>query len=106
MLAGPPGGRGQEGARQAHAWDSWSCWYGGVGREASLPAGLTHFCLVCWALWGWFLFFFSLFIFVFGCAGSVLLHGLFLLVASQGYSLFVGCGLLTAVTSPVVECGL
>ena len=35
-----------------------------------------------------FFFFFNSFIFGFGCAGSLLLHGLFLLVASQGYSLW------------------
>lgn len=78
--------------------------WGGQGSE---PSGGPNTLLSCvLGTVGLVSFFFSLFIFVFGYAGSVLLHGHFLLVASQGYSLFVWCGLLTAVTSPVVECGL
>ena len=45
--------------------------------------------------------------FMFGCAGSSLLHlGFSLVVASEGYSLVVVCGLLIAMASLVVEHGL
>ena len=45
--------------------------------------------------------------FTFGCAGSLLLHGLLSLVAvSGGYSLVAVHGLLTAVASTVVGHGL
>lgn len=37
--------------------------------------------------------------FIFGCAGSVLLHGLFLVAAGGGYSPIVVCGPLIAVAS-------
>ena len=43
-------------------------------------------------------------LFIFGCAGSLLLRaGFSLVVASRGYSLTAVCGLLTVVTSLVVE---
>ena len=44
--------------------------------------------------------------FIFGCAGSSLLHGLSLVVVSRGYSLVAVCGLLTALASLVAEHGL
>ena len=46
---------------------------------------------------------FLIILFIFGCAGSLLLHGLSLAVAGQGYSLVVVCGLLIVVASIVVE---
>ena len=46
---------------------------------------------------------FLIILFIFGCAGSLLLHGLSLAVADQGYSLVVVCGLLIVVASIVVE---
>ena len=48
---------------------------------------------------------FSLFKFFFlsVCAGSLLLCKLSLVVASEGYSLVAGCGLLVMVASLVVE---
>ena len=42
-------------------------------------------------------------LFIFGCAGSLLLCCLFLVVASRGYSLVAVCGLLIAVASLVAE---
>ena len=48
--------------------------------------------------------FFMLFIFIFGCAGSSLLHGDFFLVAkSGGYSLVAVRGILIAVAPLVAE---
>ena len=44
--------------------------------------------------------------FIFGCAGSSLLHGLSLVAESRGYSLVVVCRLLIAVASLVLEHGL
>ena len=41
--------------------------------------------------------------FFFVCVGSSLLHGLLLASESRGHSQFVGCGLLIAVASLVVE---
>ena len=46
------------------------------------------------------------YLFIFGCAGSLFVQGLSLVVASRGYSLVAGCGLLMAVASLVVEHGL
>ena len=46
------------------------------------------------------------YLFIFGCAGSSLLHGLSLVVVSRGYSLVAVCGLLTALASLVAEHGL
>ena len=45
-------------------------------------------------------------LFIFGCAGSLLLCCLFLVVASRGYSLVAVCGLLIAVASLVAQHGL
>ena len=42
-------------------------------------------------------------LFIFGCAGSLLLHRLSLVAVSTGYCLVTVCGLLIAVASPVVE---
>ena len=39
----------------------------------------------------------------FGCAGSLLLHGLFLAATSSSHSLVVVCGLLTAVAHLAAE---
>ena len=44
-------------------------------------------------------------IIIFGCAGSLLLRGLSLVVASVDCSLVAVCGLLTAVASLVAEHG-
>ena len=49
---------------------------------------------------------FKIFLFIlltFGCAGSLLLHGLSLVVGSRGYPLVVVHGLLIAVASLVAE---
>ena len=52
-------------------------------------------------------FLFLNYLFILGCAGSLLLHGLFPLVAvSKGYSLVVVCRFLIAVASLVAEHGL
>ena len=45
-------------------------------------------------------------LFIFGCVGSLSLHGLFYSVVSGGHSLVAVCGLVTAVASPVVQHGL
>ena len=45
------------------------------------------------------------YLFIFGCAGSLLCVGFSLVAASGGYSLVAGCRLLTAVASLVVELG-
>ena len=45
-------------------------------------------------------------LFIFGCAGSLLVRGLSLVAASGGYSLTVVRGLLIAVASLVAEHGL
>ena len=45
-------------------------------------------------------------LFIFGCAGSSLLHGVFSSCGGQGYSLVVMHRLLIAVGSLVVEHGL
>ena len=58
--------------------------------------GGLFFCFVLFCL------FYSFFIFIFGCAGSSLLHVLFPSCESGG----VLCGLLIAVASPVAEHGL
>ena len=44
-----------------------------------------------------------MYLFIFGCAGSLLLHRLPLVAVSTGYSLVTVCGLLIAVASPVAE---
>ena len=44
--------------------------------------------------------------FIFGCIGSLLLHGLSLAVVSRGYSLVVGYRLLIAGVSVVAKHGL
>ena len=44
-----------------------------------------------------------IYLFIFGCAGSSLPHGLSLVVASTAYCVVVVCGLLIAVASLVVE---
>ena len=46
------------------------------------------------------------YLFIFGCAGSLLLHGLSLAAVRRGYSLVVMCGLLVALASLVVGHGL
>ena len=51
-------------------------------------------------------FFFNSFIYLFGWAGSLLLRGLFFVVASGDYSLAVVHGLLIAVASLAAENGL
>ena len=51
------------------------------------------------------IFSFSFYYFVFGCAGSLLLHGLFLVAAGGAYSLIVVCGPFIAAAS-VEEHGL
>ena len=43
---------------------------------------------------------------IFGCAGSLLPHGISLVVASMAYSLVAMCKLLIAMASPVAEHGL
>ena len=48
---------------------------------------------------------FKIILFIFGCAGSLLLCRLFLVV-SVGYSLVAACGLLVAVASLVAQPGL
>ena len=58
---------------------------------------------VCWALkflFVCFLIILFIYLFIFGCAGSLVLHGglLQLQQAEGGYSLAVVCGLLTAVS--------
>ena len=68
LMLGIPGDAGMVGWQGSEPYTLLSCVLGTVG--------LVSF------------FFFNSFIFVFGCAGSLLLHGLFLLVASQGYSLW------------------
>ena len=54
---------------------------------------------------GWGISFFN-FIFMFGCAWSLLLHGLFLVVVSRGYSLIAVRGLHILVASLIIECRL
>ena len=49
---------------------------------------------------------FNIILFIFGCAGSLLLCPLFLDVVSAGYSLVAVCGLLVAVASLVAQPGL
>ena len=43
------------------------------------------------------------YVFIFGHAGSSLLHGLPLVAVMESYSLVVVCGLLTVVDSPVEQ---
>ena len=50
-----------------------------------------------------FIFLLILYLFIFGCAGSSLLHGLFSGCSDGGYSLAVACRLLTVVASLVAE---
>ena len=50
--------------------------------------------------------FFNFFFFIFGYAGSLLLHRLFSSCSEGGYSLVAACRLLIVVTSLVVEHGL
>ena len=47
--------------------------------------------------------FFKFIYFIFGCAGSLLLCGLFSPVVSEGYSRVVVFGLLTVAASPVAQ---
>ena len=48
----------------------------------------------------------SFYLFIYGCAGFLLLCRLSLVAASRGYSLVAGCGLLIAVASLIAEHGL
>ena len=53
-----------------------------------------------------FFFFKKMYLFIFGCAGFLLLHRLFSRCGKQVYSLVRGCRLLIAVAALVAEHGL
>ena len=56
--------------------------------------------------WSAFLFFFKFYLFIFGCAGSLLLLWLFSSRGERSFSLVLVRGPIIVVASPVVEHGL